>query len=175
MRVRVAPLIDWRAAVADVVKIGVAGIEAVELRDHGVSLLWAWRLRSPLPLDSRMDVTGRKGPAVRGGGSGRAKSEKRGSPLVGGGHVGIPIAPWLPLGPVEAAGLAPWRQGRKGTGLCLHKGRIFLERYIPPTPPLGAGALGLAPISHGMAAAIAAAAPCALSAASRAMSAQRPV
>src|SRR5215510_9262939 len=76
MRVRVAPIVDWRAAVADVVKIGVAGIEAVELRDHGVSLLSVWWLGSPLALDTS---TARKRSAVRGGGSGRAKSEGRGS------------------------------------------------------------------------------------------------
>ena len=35
MRVRITPRVDGRAAVADVVEIGVAGVEAVELGDHG--------------------------------------------------------------------------------------------------------------------------------------------
>src|SRR5262249_13745258 len=36
MRVRIAPRVDRRAAVTDVVEIGVAGVEAGELCDHGV-------------------------------------------------------------------------------------------------------------------------------------------
>jgi len=36
MRIRIAPFVDRRAAVADVVEVGVAGVEAVELGDHGM-------------------------------------------------------------------------------------------------------------------------------------------
>src|SRR5262249_32918870 len=81
MRVRVAPLIDRRAAVADVVKIGVAGIEAVELRDHGVSLLWALLAslaagRSILEWIAR---PARRRPCVAGGAD--ARKEEVSSPL----------------------------------------------------------------------------------------------
>src|ERR1700730_10147495 len=34
MGVRKAPLIDWRAAITEVVEVGVAGKKAVELADH---------------------------------------------------------------------------------------------------------------------------------------------
>ena len=35
VRIREAPVVDGRAAIADVVEVGMAGIKAVELGDHG--------------------------------------------------------------------------------------------------------------------------------------------
>ena len=41
VRVPVAPLVDGRAAVANVVEVGMAGKKAVELGDHGAFPGWA--------------------------------------------------------------------------------------------------------------------------------------
>src|SRR5262249_50060480 len=81
MGVRVAPLVDGCATVADVFEVGVAGIEAIELADHR-DCLWlghhwgmgrilehgAWATRAAAPLG---------GYRQRGAGAGEDRAARR--------------------------------------------------------------------------------------------------